>query len=90
MLLMNPDPQSATYSQYANSPPSRPNTASSRQNAGLLAANPTSQATEEAVKVFMGEVRLNTITHSCLFSLASFKVAKFMIDPSLPVLLFSD
>ncbi|KAI6898743.1 trafficking protein-like protein particle complex subunit 2 [Hortaea werneckii] len=66
MLLMNPDPQSATYSQYANSPPSRPNTASSRQNAGLLAANPTSQATEEAVKVFMGEVYENWV--KCLMN----------------------
>lgn len=54
MLLMNPDPSSTTYSAYQTSPPSRPSTA--RQSTTMLAANPTSQATEEAVRQFMTEV----------------------------------
>ncbi|KAK5685221.1 TRAPP subunit [Elasticomyces elasticus] len=54
MLLMNPDPSATTYSAYPTSPPSRPSTA--RQSTILLAANPTSQATEEAVRQFMNEV----------------------------------
>lgn len=54
MLLMNPDPSITTYSSYPTSPPSRPSTA--RQSTIMLAANPTSQATEEAVRQFMIEV----------------------------------
>lgn len=54
MLLMNPDPSTTTYSSYQASPPSRPSTA--RQSTGLLAANPTSQQTEDAVRQFMFEV----------------------------------
>jgi len=54
MLLMNPDPSATTYSQYQTSPPSRPSTA--RQSASLLAANPGSQQTEDAVRQFMFEV----------------------------------
>ncbi|KAF2159368.1 hypothetical protein M409DRAFT_30118 [Zasmidium cellare ATCC 36951] len=54
MLLMNPDPSSTSYSAYqTSSPPSRPSTA--RQNT-LLASNPGSQQTEEAVRQFMFEV----------------------------------
>ncbi|TKA68825.1 hypothetical protein B0A55_08724 [Friedmanniomyces simplex] len=52
MLLMNPDPSATAYA--ASQPPSRPSTA--RQSTMALAANPTSQATEEAVRQFMGEV----------------------------------
>lgn len=54
MLLMNPDPSITTYSSYPTSPPSRPSTA--RQSTIMLAANPTSPATEEAVRQFMIEV----------------------------------
>ena len=54
MLLMNPDPTSTTYSSFQTSPPSRPSTA--RQSTTMLAANPTSQQTEEAVRQFMFEV----------------------------------
>lgn len=54
MLLMNPDPAATTYSQYQTSPPARPSTA--RQSASLLAANPGSQQTEDAVRQFMFEV----------------------------------
>lgn len=54
MLLMNPDPNVTPYSAYQTSPPSRPNTA--RQNA-IIANNPTSPQTEEAVRQFMFEVR---------------------------------
>ncbi|KAK3096421.1 TRAPP subunit, partial [Teratosphaeriaceae sp. CCFEE 6253] len=54
MLLMNPDPAATAYSAYPTSPPSRPATAG-RPSAILLAANPTSQATEDAVRQFMTE-----------------------------------
>ncbi|EMC93797.1 hypothetical protein BAUCODRAFT_93647 [Baudoinia panamericana UAMH 10762] len=54
MLLMNPDPSNTTYSAYQTSPPSRPSTG--RQSTILLAANPTSQQTEDAVRQFMAEV----------------------------------
>jgi trafficking protein particle complex subunit 2 len=61
MLLMNPDPSATTYSSYPGSqPPSRPATAATaggnRQSTASLAANPTSQGTEDAVRVFMMEV----------------------------------
>ncbi|GIZ45660.1 hypothetical protein CBER1_08175 [Cercospora berteroae] len=52
MLLMNPDPSATPYSNY-QAPPSRPNTG--RQST-LIASNPTSQQTEEAVRQFMTEV----------------------------------
>lgn len=54
MLLMNSDPASTPYSAYQTNPPSRPSTA--RQST-MLAANPNSQQTEEAVRQFMLEVR---------------------------------
>ncbi|KAK5123740.1 hypothetical protein LTR85_002376 [Meristemomyces frigidus] len=54
MLLMNPDPSATTYSSYQVSPPSRPSTA--RQSTTMLAANPNSQQTEDAVRQFMFEV----------------------------------
>ncbi|KAK6429264.1 TRAPP subunit [Oleoguttula sp. CCFEE 5521] len=53
MLLMNADPSLTAYSNYASPPPSR---ASMAKQGGLLAANPTSPQTEEAVRGFMGEV----------------------------------
>lgn len=57
MLLMNADPTQTPYAHY-NAPGhqggSRPSTA--RQSL-LIAANPTSAQTEEAVRGFMGEVR---------------------------------
>ena len=68
MLLMNADPQSTTYSAYPTTPASRPGTAGTqagRQSggatgtatgAGMLAANPNGQGTEEAVRAFMNEV----------------------------------
>jgi len=55
MLLMNPDPSATTYSAFQTSPPSRPSTARQSSTA-VLAANPTSQQTEEAVRQFMFEV----------------------------------
>ncbi|KAK0279144.1 TRAPP subunit [Friedmanniomyces endolithicus] len=68
MLLMNPDPHATTYSAYPTTPASRPGTAGTqagRQSggatgtvtgAGMLAANPNGQGTEEAVRAFMNEV----------------------------------
>nr|POF18002.1 trafficking protein particle complex subunit 2 [Quercus suber] len=53
MLLMNPDPNTTTYSAYTTSQNSRPSTA--RQSTTSIAANPSSQQTEEAVRQFMGE-----------------------------------
>ncbi|CAK4030342.1 Trafficking particle complex subunit 2 [Lecanosticta acicola] len=55
MLLMNPDPAATTYSSYPTSPPPRPGTGAARQST-LIASNPTSQQTEEAVRQFMIEV----------------------------------
>jgi hypothetical protein len=55
MLLMNPDPNSTPYSNYQTAPPSRPSTA--RQST-LLASNPTSPQTEDAVRQFMLEVEI--------------------------------
>lgn len=54
MLLMNADPTSTPYSNYQTSPPQRP--ASVRQST-ILASNPNSQQTEDAVRQFMLEVR---------------------------------
>ncbi|KAM0712081.1 hypothetical protein Q7P37_011175 [Cladosporium fusiforme] len=53
MLLMNPDPQATPYSNFASPPPSRPSTA--RQSM-LLANNPGSSQTEDAVRGFVTEV----------------------------------
>jgi hypothetical protein len=53
MLLMNPDPASTPYSAHPTAPPSRPSTA--RQSM-LLASNPSSPQTEDAVRQFMLEV----------------------------------
>lgn len=57
MLLMNPDPTATAYATYQTSPPSRPSTG--RQSM-LIASNPNSQQTEEAVRQFMFEVRLSS------------------------------
>jgi len=81
MLLMNPDPQATTYSAYPTTPASRPGTAGTqagRQSggatgtvtgAGMLAANPNGQGTEEAVRAFMNEVRCLLFPSSPPFSL---------------------
>jgi len=53
MLLMNADP---SMTGYASPPPSRPSTA--RQST-LLASNPASSQTEEAVRNFMTEVSVS-------------------------------
>jgi hypothetical protein len=53
MLLMNPDPSTTAYSTYAPSPPTRPR---NNRQSSLIAANPTSPQTEEAVRTFMTEV----------------------------------
>ncbi|KAL1296632.1 hypothetical protein AAFC00_000118 [Neodothiora populina] len=55
MLLMNPDPNSTTYSSYPSPSSARPTTASSRHSTSI-ASNPTSPVTEEAVRTFMTEV----------------------------------
>ncbi|TKA25316.1 hypothetical protein B0A50_06220 [Salinomyces thailandicus] len=59
LLLMNPDPSATPYSQHTpgttTSPPPRA-AANAKHSATLLAANPSSPQTEEAVRVFMGEV----------------------------------
>lgn len=72
MLLMNADPSMTGYSGYASPPPSRPSTA--RQSV-LLASNPASSQTEEAVRNFMTEVsksfislaRESDIDRDCLY-----------------------
>lgn len=56
MLLMNPDPQATPYSNFASPPPSRPSTA--RQSM-LLANNPGSSQTEDAVRGFVTEVSIS-------------------------------
>ena len=61
MLLMNADPVNTQYSAYPTSPPSRPTTA--RQST-MLASNPSSQQTEEAVRQFMMEVSINAIVRN--------------------------
>lgn len=53
MLLMNAEPVSTPYASYPTSPPSRPTTA--RQST-LLASNPNSQQTEDAVRQFLMDV----------------------------------
>jgi len=55
LLLMNPDPSSTAYANYPGSNAARPSPASARQ-ATLLASNPSSTQTEEAVRQFMLEV----------------------------------
>lgn len=58
MLLMNADPSATPYSNYQPQPGSRPNTA---RTSTLLASNPTSAQTEEAVKAFMLEVGMHLV-----------------------------
>lgn len=53
---MNPDPQATPYSNFASPPPSRPSTA--RQSM-LLANNPGSSQTEDAVRGFVTEVSIS-------------------------------
>lgn len=53
MLLMNADPLATPYSNFASPPPSRSSTA--RQST-LLANNPGSSQTEDAVRGFVTEV----------------------------------
>lgn len=53
ILLMNPDPLTTAYSNFASPPPSRSSTA--RQST-LLASNPASSQTEDAVRGFVTEV----------------------------------
>ena len=53
MLLMNSDPLVTPYSNFASPPPSRSSTA--RQSM-LLANNPGSSQTEDAVRSFVTEV----------------------------------
>lgn len=53
MLLMNPDPNSTTYAAFPGS--NRPQPANARQST-LLASNPSSAQTEEAVRQFMLDV----------------------------------
>ncbi|SMQ48646.1 unnamed protein product [Zymoseptoria tritici ST99CH_1A5] len=57
MLLMNPDPASTPYSSYPTAPSQR---AGARQST-LIANNPNSQQTEEAVRQFMTEVYENWV-----------------------------
>jgi len=52
---MNPDPSSTTYANYPGSNPARPQSVSAKQTT-LLASNPSSVQTEEAVRQFMLEV----------------------------------
>lgn len=56
LLLMNPDPSASTYSSYPSSGPSRPHPSVTARQSTLLASNPNSAATEEAVRNFMQEV----------------------------------
>lgn len=56
MLLMNPDPTSTTYSTYPAGPPPRQNPAATARQSTLLANNPNSAQTEEAVRQFMTDV----------------------------------
>jgi len=55
LLLMNPDPTSTTYANFPGANQAKPQSTVSRQST-LLANNPSSAATEEAVKQFMLEV----------------------------------
>lgn len=54
LLLMNPDPPSTAYSAYQLSSPPTKQPPNSRQGL-LLASNPTSPQTEDAVRLFMNE-----------------------------------
>jgi hypothetical protein len=53
MLLMNADPLATPYSNFASPPPSR--STSARQST-LIANNPSSSQTEDAVRGFVTEV----------------------------------
>jgi hypothetical protein len=55
MLLMNADPLATPYSNFASPPPSR--STSARQST-LIANNPSSSQTEDAVRGFVTEVSL--------------------------------
>lgn len=56
LLLMNPDPSSTTYSSYPASNPPRPPPSVTARQSTLLASNPSSAQTEEAVRQFMLEI----------------------------------
>jgi hypothetical protein len=56
MLLMNPDPSSTTYSTYPAAAPQRQHPSIPARQSTLLANNPTSAQTEEAVRQFMTDV----------------------------------
>jgi hypothetical protein len=56
MLLMNPDPSSTTYSTYPAAAPQRQHPSIPAKQSTLLANNPTSAQTEEAVRQFMTDV----------------------------------
>ena len=53
---MNPDPSSTTYSSYPASNPPRPPPSVTARQSTLLASNPSSAQTEEAVRQFMLEI----------------------------------
>lgn len=56
MLLMNPDPSVTAYSSYPNTPAPRQHSSVTARQSTLLANNPNSPQTEEAVRQFMLEV----------------------------------
>lgn len=59
LLLMNPDPSSTAYASYAAANPqsrSHPAGAATTRTSTLLANNPSSAQTEEAVRQFMLEI----------------------------------
>lgn len=56
MLLMNPDSSSTTYSTYPAAAPPRQHPSITARQSTLLANNPTSAQTEEAVRQFMTDV----------------------------------
>ncbi|THW53725.1 trafficking protein-like protein particle complex subunit 2 [Aureobasidium pullulans] len=56
MLLMNPDPSSTTYSTYPAAAPPRQHPSVTARQSTLLANNPGSAQTEEAVRQFMTDV----------------------------------
>lgn len=56
MLLMNPDPSATPYSNLASPPPS--SRSSTARQSMLLANNPSSSQTEDAVRGFVTEVSL--------------------------------
>lgn len=67
MLLMNADPLATPYSNFASPPPSR--STSARQST-MIANNPSSSQTEDAVRGFVTEVSsvlaMTDIGESCL------------------------